>query len=172
MTSLAWPTIAEIEALGALATTVAPPDAEDENAHVNVGWFYTAHMHATDAGFAQTGFDEGYRQRTGHSFFSIEHHLRYYSEVLVGHSLSFYLRALGRTDKIIHGMTILVNNTTGTIANTVEFVDAHVDLNTRRSHPMGRGMAAQIDGIIKEHAALSWDLPRSKEMGPRRNIAT
>lgn len=168
MTSSSWPTVEQVAALGTALSLTAPPEAEDENGHVNVAYFYATHMRATDVGFAHTGFDESYRERTGHSIFSLEHHLRYYAEVMVGHEVSFHLRLLDRSDKIIHGMTILVNNSTGLIANTVEFVDAHVDLTTRRSHPMPNDLTDKIDRMIEAHGALAWHLPLSDVMGSRR----
>ena len=168
MTSLPWPELSDLEALGPALSSVAPPEAEDANGHVNITWYYKNHMHAIDAAVAPFGIDKNYIERTGHSVFSVEHHIKYHAEVLVGQKMSFYLRVLGMGSKIIHGMSILVNESTGQVANTLEFIDAHIDLSTRRTHPFSEETAERFDQIASAHANLAWELPLGGAMGVRQ----
>lgn len=88
-------------------------------------------------------------------------------EVLVGHDVSAHFLALDRTEKLMHAVSILVDRTTSKIANVVEFVEAHVDLATRRACPFQPGLAARIDALLDEHRRLGWEFPLSGNMGLR-----
>ena len=149
-------------------TLVMPPEYEDHNGHVNVRHYYDLHMRAADVAFTPWGIDEGYLERTGRSVFSVEHHISYLSEVLVGHRASLYVRLFARSAKVVHGMSILVDDTSGLVANTVEFVEAHVDLTTRRASPFPDAVGAALDRTIADHEALTWSLPMAGSMGVTR----
>lgn len=161
------PSVNDVIALGTALSLTAPPQFEDGNGHVNVGHYYGLHMRAADAYFRGLGFDEDYRRRTGHSVFSIEHHIRYLDESLVGDDLSVHLRLLGLGAKALHGQTIIVNRTRGTVANTLEFVELHVDLATRRTTALPEGLLPPLRAELERHRALPWQLPLSATMGVR-----
>lgn len=161
------PTVDDLDALGTALTLVAPPDYEDENGHVNVGHYYRLHMQGGDAAFAAYGFDDDYRERTGHSVFSAEHHITFLDESLVGDELSVHLRVLGVGSKALHAQTILVNRSRGTVANTVESLELHVDLTTRRTTPMPPDLVARLEAVCAEHSALPWSLPLAGPLGVR-----
>ncbi|GAA3534606.1 hypothetical protein AFL01nite_06610 [Aeromicrobium flavum] len=167
MTTATWPTIDDVSGLGTALSLVAPPEFEDGNGHVNVGHYYRLHMEAADAAFTALGFDEAYRDRTGHSVFSVEHHIRFHDESLVGDELSVHLRILGVAPKAIHGLTVVVNRSRGTIANTLEFLELHVDLTSRRTTPMPDDLTALLHDRVREHEALPWSLPLAGPMGVR-----
>jgi len=167
MTTATAPTIDDVSALGTALSLVAPPEFEDGNGHVNVGRYYRLHMQAADAAFTELGFDDDYRARTGHSVFSVEHHIRFHDESLVGDELSVHLRLLGVAPKAIHGLTIIVNRSRGTIANTLEFIELHVDLTSRRTTPMPEDLTAGLRERLREHEALTWSLPLAATMGVR-----
>lgn len=167
MDSLTRPTIDDVSALGTALALVAPAEFEDGNGHVNVTHYYRLHMEAADAAFSDLGFDDAYRERTGHSVFSVEHHIRFLDESLVGDELSVHLRILGAGPKTIHAQTILVNRSRGTVANTLEFLELHVDLGTRRTTPMPGALAEPLNAMAAAHAALPWSLPLAGPLGVR-----
>ncbi|MFS0884057.1 thioesterase family protein [Aeromicrobium sp. 179-A 4D2 NHS] len=163
----ATPTVEDVTELGTVLSLVAPPEFEDGNGHVNVGHYYRLHMTGADAYFRELGFDDDYRERTGHSVFSIEHHIRFLDESLVGEELSVHLRLLGVGPKALHGQTIIVNRTRGTVANTLEFLELHVDLSTRRTTAMPEHLMPPLHAELERHRALPWMLPLSDTMGVR-----
>lgn len=167
MHTVARPTVDQIDALGTALSLVALPEFEDGNGHVNVGHYYRLHMEAGDAAFQRLGFDEDYRHRTGHSVFSVEHHIKFLDESLVGDQLSVHLRLLGVSAKALHAQTILVNRSRGTVANTLEFLELHVDLTTRRTTAMPQHLIAPLEALRDEHAALPWGLPLAGPLGVR-----
>ncbi|PJJ53722.1 acyl-CoA thioester hydrolase [Mumia flava] len=166
MSDLRRPTVADLDALPPVAALTATPDLEDMNGHMNVRHHYTIHMDGIAAAFEdRAGLNQSWIDRTGESAFSVEHHLQFHSEVLIGDALSVHLRTLGRSDKAIHAMSILLDRTTGKVASTLEFVELYVDLTTRRPTPMPEELAKQFDDLLAEAEGLDWDLPRSHELG-------
>lgn len=172
MQPITAPTADDVAALGTVLSLTAPAEFEDGNGHVNVGHYYRLHMSAADEFFQRLGFDEAYRERTGHSVFSVEHHIRFGDESLVGDDLTVHLRLLGVGPKALHGQTIIVNRTRGTIANTLEFLELHVDLTSRRTTPMPAELVTALESELKKHQALPWMLPLSDAMGVRQGATT
>lgn len=165
----ALPSLAEVDALGPLFVREVPERYRDLNGHVNVRGHYDLHMDAAEESWErQIGLDQAFLDRTGQSSFSITHHVQFHHEILVGHEVSAYLRILGRAPKTVHAVTVVANRTTGEIASTLEFVEAYVDLTTRRATEFAPEVAERIDALLAEHAALPWSLPSSHQLGTSR----
>lgn len=122
---------------------VIPPDYQDRNGHMNVKHYYELQSTAVWRLFYRLGFARDGKREQG--TFSLEQHLRYHNEVMVGHKVSAHVCVLGRTDKLIQGMSFLVNRTTDEVANTLEFMSANVDLAQRRTSPFPPRIADAID---------------------------
>jgi len=161
------PAIEDVLAIPASAREVAPASWEDINGHVTVPAYYGFHMEAAGRALEELGWDEDYLTRTGQSLFSVGQHVRYYDEALVGHELSAHVRLLGRNERVLHAISIVVNHTTGRIANTLEFLEAHVDLTTRRTSPITPQLAQRTDELLATHRALPWTVPLNTGMGLR-----
>lgn len=166
------PTPDDLEPLGTLLTRTMPARYQDLNGHVNVRGHYDLHMDAVEESWErQVGLDQAFLDRTGQSSFSMTHHVQFHHEILVGHEVTAHLRILGRAAKTVHAVTILANRTTGEIASTLEFVEAYVDLTTRRATPFAPEVAERIDALLEQHAALPWSLPPSHRLGTSRPSA-
>ncbi|TNM36516.1 thioesterase [Nocardioides albidus] len=165
----ALPRADQVTALPVARATTAPPDWEDHNGHVNVTGHYLFHMQACHDAFADLGIDQDYVHRHGQSAFSVEHHVSFFDEVLVGHELSAHLLVLDRSDKLLHAVSVMVDRTTDRIASSVEFVEAHVDLATRRTCPFQPDIAKRLDEVLEAHRALGWTFPLNGSMGLRRD---
>lgn len=161
------PPIEDVLRLNAIAKEVAPQEWEDANGHVNVAAYYTFHMESVAKALENVGWTEGYRESVGNSVFSVEQHLRFYDEALVGHEVSIHLRMLGRNERMFHAMSILVNRSTGRVANSLEFVEAHVNLGSRRMVPFDNEFGSALDGMIARHRDLPWSIPLNSGMGLR-----
>ena len=110
---------------------------------------------------------DGIIRSDGFTIFSAEHHLTYLNEIRIGDQLEGRARLLGRGEKTVHGISVLTDVTTGTIAGQCEWVQMAVNLDERRSTPFPQHIAAALDAMIAEHAALPWSLPRAGTMGAR-----
>ena len=162
------PSAEDVLALPAAFVTVAPPEWEDGNGHVNVRHFFDLHMRGATADLLGRGIDDGYRERTGRSVFSVEHHIRYLGELHVGDEVSVHLRWVARGDKVAHGLSLIVNRTTGTVVNLLEVLEAHVDLRTRRACSWAPTLAEVIDDAVEAHEALPWSAPLAGGIRVRR----
>lgn len=96
----------------------------------------------------------------------MEQHLHFFGEVLVGQEISTHVRLLDRTTKFVKGVSILVNHSTGRVANTVEFTEGHVDLTNRRASRIREVFAGTLDRVLAEHQGLPWAMPRDPRMVP------
>lgn len=160
------PSVEQVLELPAVQREVAPAAWEDHNGHVNVLAYYEFHMLAAKTAFGAL-LEADYVERHRQSIFSVEHHLSFFNEALVGDDVSAHFRVLDRSDKLMHAVSILVNRTAGTIVNAAEFLEAHVDLTTRRACPFRPEVAARLDLQLEAHRQLGWEFPLSGSMGLR-----
>lgn len=163
------PTAAEVDQLPAELTLVVPAEFEDSNGHMNIKHYFDLQTRAVTGLFERIGYVLGERGRQVGPF-TLEHHLRYHREVLVGHEVSAHLRLVDRTDKLLHGMAFLLDRTRGHVANTFEVMVANVDLGTRRVTPFTDAAAAAVDRELDAHRRLGWAVPRLPAMGLRQSV--
>jgi len=150
-----------------LGPLVVPPQFEDANGHMNIRHYLDLGAEAIDIAFRRIGLTDDYRATRRQGFFTAEHHLKYYAEVHVGHQVSAYFRIVERSDKVIHGMALLVDDTTESLANTLEVVAPHVDLTTRRVVPFASDIADAVDRELAVTEQVDWPVPVCGAMGIR-----
>lgn len=139
---------------GGLAETLAtgvPPDWADENGHMNEAFYLVAAARATDRFLDMLGAGPDYI-RAGHSFFTVETHLRYLAEVHVGDRLRVTTQIIAGAGKKLHLFHRLWNG--AALAATVETLLLHVDLTTRRGAPPRAALARRIQHLARGHAGL------------------
>lgn len=153
------PTYDEVAQAPLLLRRRIPAEYEDGNGHVNIRHYLTLHNDAGEVAFEALGIDDAYRNVRRHGIFDVEHHLRYRHELLVGDEVAVYGRLLGRTAKVLHGMWFLVDTRQRRLANTLEFITAHVDLETRKVVAFPDDLARGIDVEIERSEALAWEAP-------------
>lgn len=155
----------KITALTFLMRLTIPESYLDENRHVNIRYY----LHIfDDAGYpmvAGFGLTPDYHTQHDTGGYDLEHHIHYLREVLAGDVASVYVRLVGRSAKRIHYLMFLVNETRGTLAAVFECVNSFADMNTRRTAPYPPEIAARIDSLLAEHAALDWPAPTCGIMG-------
>ncbi|WP_168581345.1 thioesterase family protein [Gephyromycinifex aptenodytis] len=153
--------VEDVCALPAHLVEVAPAQWQDANGHVNVRHFYDLHLRGAIASLQALGLDEEYRRSRGWSVFSVEQHIRFLGEIHVGDELSTHMRWLGRADKVVHAISLILNRTTAQVVSTLEVLEAHVDLSTRRTCAWAPELAERIDDLVGAHAGLTWSVPTS-----------
>lgn len=161
------PSADQVLALPAELSCVVPAEFEDTNGHMNIRHYFDLQTRAVARLFERIGYTLGEGgPRIGP--FTLEQHLRYHREVLVGHEVSAHLRLVGRTDRLLHGMAFLVSRTEDTLANTFEFVLGNVGLDERRLTPFAASAADAVDREIEQHHHLDWEVPVFSTTGLRR----
>jgi acyl-CoA thioester hydrolase len=165
----AMPTAAQVRQLPTLLKATVEPEWIDVNGHMNIRHYLELNAEGTTILCdGHLGIDDAYRAERRMGIFTAEHHLRYYSELHLGEELSVHVRVLERSDKAVHMMGLLVDDTHDRLANTLELLLVHVDMDTRKAVGMPRDIAAGFDREIETGAALEWAAPVCGAMGVRR----
>jgi acyl-CoA thioester hydrolase len=130
------------------------PEWIDYNGHMNVAYYLLAFDQAYDDFMDRIGLDAAYRERTGGSVFAVESHLTYGQELLPDSPLAITLQLLALDPKKLHVFMRMFHAEEGYQAATGEFLSLHVDLNTRRTAPMGPEPMARVEAMWDSHKAL------------------
>jgi carnitine 3-dehydrogenase len=152
----------------------APPAGAALTTHVDAAWIdYNGHMtewaylklfgDTTDVLLAAIGAGPDY-VATGHSFYTVESHLRHLGQARLGERIAVNTQVLGADAKrlhIFHTMT----GADGSVIATAEHMLVHVDTAAERSAPMLAGVAA----LVADRVAADAHCPRPEAAG--RHIA-
>jgi len=162
------PTYDQIIQLPVRVEQVVPPEFIDENGHMNIRHYFDAASHALWYLNIALGMDESYNEERGLSLFTVEQHLRYFSEMNLGDRFTVHGRLLERSGKVLHGMAFVVSPDSESLACTFEATYIHVSMTTRRSVPIPDDLAARFDAEIARGDELGWAAPVCGAMGVHR----
>ena len=162
------PTYDQITRLPVRVEQVVPEEFIDENGHMNIRHYFDAASHALWYLNIALGMDESYNVDRGLSLFTVEQHLRYFSEMNLGDRFTVHARLLERSGKVLHGMAFVVSPESKSLACTFEATYIHVSMTTRRSVPIPDDLAARFDAEIARGDELGWTAPVCGAMGVHR----
>ncbi|MET0766818.1 MAG: thioesterase family protein [Aeromicrobium sp.] len=166
--SISLPTYQQVVELPAQIERVVPPEFIDENGHMNIGRYFQLGGEALwTRCVGDLGMDDDYISDRGMSTFTAEHHIQYFSELLEGDAVSSRVRLLARSDKVLHALTMIVDETRHRLACVVETTIVHIDMTTRRPVAFPDDIAALVDTALKADD-LDWPAPVCGSMGIRR----
>ena len=152
-------TLEQVQELDHLMRLVVPSEYEDENGHMNVRHYLSIF---DDAGYPMVdsfGLSADFHQKHGTGGFDLEHHIHFLREVLIGDTVSVYVRMVGRSTKRMHYLLFMVNESQNTLASIFECVNSFADLQQRKTAPYPVEIAMKIDAVLARHQALSWEAP-------------
>ncbi|WP_375001773.1 thioesterase family protein [Aeromicrobium sp. CTD01-1L150] len=161
------PTVDEVRELPAVRTTVVPQSYLDENDHMNIGRYFEEASTGLWEHAIELGLGEDYIDGRGLSTFTAEHHITYLNELRLGDQLSVHVRLLERSDKVLHEMAFVVDDTHDRLACLFESTLVHVDMSARRPTPFPDDIAAVLDAEITR-CSRDWAAPVCGAMGVRR----
>jgi acyl-CoA thioester hydrolase len=153
------PTVEQIMQLGTARELEVGPEHLDVNEHMNVFHYFDIGATAMGDTFAQFGLSGDLIASRGQSIFTVEHHLRYYSEMRLGTPLSVHVRLLGRSKQAMHAMSFLIDQEKKVLSFTLELSAVNVDFTSRRSAEFGDDTTAGMDALVARQDALGWDAP-------------
>jgi acyl-CoA thioester hydrolase len=154
----------DVEALPRLRELTVPEEYEDSHGHMQVTHHLGIHDDSRLQFMRLLGIDETYFSERRMGIPVVESHLRFLAEVHVGDRVAVHVRFLARSAKAMHTVWFLVNLSRQQLANTVELVQIHVDLDQRRPTRFPEDVARALDQRIAEHTALGWPAPLSGSM--------
>ncbi|MDS9469320.1 carnitine 3-dehydrogenase [Paracoccus sp. MBLB3053] len=139
----------EHEGLPITSQRQVPVGWTDYNGHMNEAHYLEAGSWATDGLMRMIGVDAAYIEG-GHSFFTVDTRLRYLAEVHAGDRLTIttqVLAAEGKKMLLFHRIW----RGDGTLAATIETLQVHTDLSTRRSSLPDPAVAAELSKLVAAH---------------------
>ncbi|WP_459986063.1 thioesterase family protein [Nocardioides sp. AN3] len=155
-----------LEIPSALEARVSP-DFIDINGHMNIRHYLGHGAISADALCGEVGIDDEYRRTRRLGVFTVELHLRYMHERREGETFSVHPRLLARSDKSVHLLTYPLDRSNERLANTLEILAVHVDMDTRRAAPFPTDAAVRWDRLIDRSSDLAWPAAVCGAMGVR-----
>jgi carnitine 3-dehydrogenase / betainyl-CoA thioesterase len=125
----------------------------DYNGHMTEYRYLQVLADATDAFLARIGADPAY-VAAGHSYYTVESHLRHLGEAHAGDRLSVTTRLLGHDQKRLHLFHELRRSGEEALVATGEHMLLHVDAAAGRAAPAGAGVLAELGRIAAGQAGL------------------
>lgn len=147
------PSYAEIAALPSYSERPVPVAFEDINGHMNVRYYLGIASEGLDEALTEVGIPTNWVDK-GFAIFSAEHHLTYVAELLTGDAVSVRVLLVGRSERALHVVVYLLDDTREQISCVVEEICLHMDMSTRKTSPWPDDVASQIDARVEEHRAL------------------
>ena len=143
-----------------------PPEWTDYNGHMNELHYMEAAARANDRFMEMIGADAPY-VAGGYSYFTVENHICYLGEMQAGERLRVTTQVLsGAGKKMLLFHRIL--NGDGAVCATVESMQLHVDLATRRTCPPGEAVAERLGAWAAAHTALPRPAQAGRGIGGQR----
>jgi acyl-CoA thioester hydrolase len=161
-----FPSVEEVRELPLQLEHRIPPEWEDRNGHVNVQFYLALFEMGGWKMLEDVGIDETWFRRNAYSIFDLEHHLHYLAEIGVGEVVRTYNRVVGKSGKRFHGLYLIVNESRGRLAGTLEYISTGVDMRARRTAAMPGELSAGLDRLYGEHRKLTWMPPLCGLMAP------
>lgn len=128
---------------------VIRPDWIDSNGHMNLAYYIVIFDQGLDAAFDALDIGIDYRGRTGTSTFSAETHTRYLREVTEGDTVRVTSRLLAVDAKRLHWFQEMHHLDSGRIAATLEQMNLHIDMRTRRVAPWPAAKLGELQAIAR-----------------------
>jgi len=150
------PSYEELVALPAYAVQTVPMAFEDNNGQLNVRHYLGIGSEGLDESLTEVGIPHNWPTKLGLAHLSAEHHLTYLHELRTGDRMSVRVRLLGRSERAVHALVYVLDDTREQLSTVIEEIILCVRLDPRRSEPWPADIAASLDARIAEHAALGW----------------
>jgi len=156
-----------VPADGALSLTTHVDSAWiDYNGHMTEWAYLKVFGDTTDVLLAQIGAGPDYVVG-GHSFYTVESHLRHLGQARLGERLRVTTQVIGADVRRLHIFHVMTGDE-GTVIATAEHMLIHVDAAAERSAPMLPAVAAAVAALAGRHAGL----PRPDAAGRRIGLPT
>ncbi len=150
------PSYDQLAALPAYAEQPVPMPFEDMNGHLNVRHYLGIASEGLDESLVDLGIPQNWPVSAGHACFSAEHHCTYLTELRTGDVMSARVILLGRSERAVHALVYLLDETHQQVSYVMEEIFLHIDMSTRKTAPWPDDVAAGLDRRIAEQAALPW----------------
>jgi acyl-CoA thioester hydrolase len=149
--------IASIEELPVYHQEIISDKYMDLMGHMNVRWYMALFDKAAWNYYLSLGLNQDYFRKTQTGTFALKQFTQYYAEVRVDQIVSIRIRLLSRSDKRLHLMHFMINETSARLASTLEILGTFADLKLRRSTPIPPEIVGKLDAQLESNRQLEWE---------------
>ena len=133
------------------------PEWIDVNDHMNVAYYVLVFDQGVDALWDRFGITQEHIQEMNSSTFAVESHVMYRRELKLDDPFFVTAQILAFDNKRIHQFQRLYHADELFLAATAEWMNLHVDLETRRVAPWPKEILADIGNVAAEQG--DWPYP-------------
>ena len=126
----------------------------DYNGHLNMAYYNVLFDRAVDEAYELLGCGLDYVERSRHSCFTAEVHVRYLRELHAGDPVRATFQLLGFDAKRLHYFEQMFHAEEGWLSATSENMALHVDMAAKKTAAFPSGIAARLARMKSAHAAL------------------
>lgn len=149
-----------------VAEGVVRPEWIDANDHMNVAYYVLAFDLGVDALWEQLGITTEYIEKSNGSTFAVESHITYQRELVLGDAYFVTAQILAYDDKRLHQFQRLYHAEKNVLAATGEWMNLHVDLDSRRVSRWPDAIIERLHAVFGEQGQL----PPPGELGSRMSV--
>ena len=126
----------------------------DYNGHLNMAYYNVLFDRAVDEAYELIGCGLDYVERTKHSCYTAEVHVRYLRELHAGDRVRVTFQLLGYDTRRLHYFEQLFHAEEGWLSATSENMALHVDTAKQKTAPFPSTVAARLARMRAAHGAL------------------
>ncbi|GBQ66866.1 3-hydroxyacyl-CoA dehydrogenase [Ameyamaea chiangmaiensis NBRC 103196] len=138
----------------------------DYNGHMTEHRYLQVFGDTTDALLRLIGVDMAYIEQ-GHSYYTVETHLRHLGEAKLGQSLYTTLQILSYDSKRLHFFTHIYDLATQCVIATAEQMLLHVDMVSGRTCPAADEVLARLAPLAQRHAVIATPEGAGRHVGQK-----
>ena len=124
--------------------------------HMNVRWYITLFSRAVTGLFNEIGMTEDYFAPGKAGSFALRQFINYLAEVRVGEEVSIHTRLVDHSEKKIHLVHYMVNESRQVLSATMEALISHADLVLRKTSAFPPEIYQRIETLAAQDRALAW----------------
>ncbi len=132
----------------------------DYNGHMNMAYYNVLFDRCADQVFDKLGVGAGYARQRGLTIYTAEFHVCYLRELHEGDEVRCSLQIVDHDEKRLHMYQELVH-ADGWLSATGEALSLHIDMSGPKVAAFPSDIAANVERMASEHAAL----PRPERAG-------
>lgn len=140
----------------------------DYNGHMNMAFYNLAFDRALDHVYDLLGIGAEHVAAGGGSCFTLETHVSYLQELMLGDPIRVEFQLLDRDAKRLHFFEHMYHAGEGYLAATSEQLALHVDMQARRAAPFAAEVMARIDALFEAQRRLERPEQAGRAIGIRR----
>ena len=149
----------DIRALPGYHSETITTEYLDIMGHMNVRWYIALFSRAVTGLFNEIGMTEDYFAPGKAGSFALRQFINYLAEVRLGEDVSIHTRLVDSSEKKIHLVHFMINESRQVLSATMEALISHADLTLRKTSPFPPGIARKIELLVSESRDLNWAPP-------------